>query len=248
MPFCKSARIVLASDSDQSVTGIKVTVDSVAAAPPASSGYFHAWWHEGNPTRLHRDYTVLQTRGHAQYVGAVLVMSSVNYDPTKLHEVQRLYLDGDAKFCIDSNRTLVNASTNTEEDFMWGGYDIVAFDKVFSYPANGYPLNDIDAKDHSVMYRFHLSHLVPYYRFFRFELEHGPEGNVSSNYSSTAFNYQVNTPALEMTDQLHLSDSQSEQSNAYSPGKVVWLVCRNLPFEADQQLIFNDAYISDPKN
>jgi D-arabinan exo alpha-(1,3)/(1,5)-arabinofuranosidase (non-reducing end) len=248
MPFFKSARIVLANDSDQPVTGIEVTVDSVAGAPPGSSGYFHAWWHEENPTRMHRDYTVLHTRGHGQYVGAVLVMSSVNYDPAKIHEVQRLYLEGDARFYIDGNRTLVNAGTGTEEYFMWGGYDIVAFDKVFSYPANGYPLHAIDAEDHSVMYRFHLSDLVPFYRSFRFELEHGPEGNVPSDYSSTAFYYQVNAPALEMADQLDPRDSESEQSHAYSPGKVAWQGCRNLPFEGDRQIVFHDAYESDLKN
>jgi D-arabinan exo alpha-(1,3)/(1,5)-arabinofuranosidase (non-reducing end) len=247
MPYFKSARIILANDSDQPVNRIKVTVDSVAGGPPASSGYFHAWWHEENPTRMHRDYTVLETRGHGQYVGAVLVMSSVNYSPARIHEVQRLYLEGDARFYIDGNRTMVNAGTGTEEYFMWGGYDIVAFDKVFSYAANGYPFHDIDAQDHSVMYRFHLGDLVPYYRSFRFELEHGPEGNVPSNYSSTAFYYQVNTPALEMTDQVDPADSESEKSHAYSPGKVVWRGCRNLPFEGDRQIVFDDAYKADLK-
>ncbi len=247
MPFFKSARIVLANDSDQPISGVEVTVDSVAGAPPASSGYFHAQWHEANPTRMHRDYTVLQTRGHGQYVGAVLVMSSVNYDPAKRHEVQRMYLEGDARFYIDGNRTLVNGSTGTEEYFMWGWYDLVSMDKVFSYPVNGYPVHDIDAQDHSVMYRFQLSDMVPYYRSFRFVLEHGPEGNIPSNYSSTAFYYQVNTPVLEMTDQLTM-DPQSKQAHAYSPGKVVWQGCRNLPFEGDRQIVFNNAYIADMKN
>jgi D-arabinan exo alpha-(1,3)/(1,5)-arabinofuranosidase (non-reducing end) len=248
MPFFKSARIVLTNDSDQPVTGIKVTVDTVAGAPPASSGHFHAQWREENPTRMHHDYTVLQTRGHGQYVGAVLVMSSVNYDPAKIHEVQRTYLEGDAHFYIDGNRTPVNAGTGTEEYFMWGGYDIVAFDRIFSYPANGYPLHDIDAQDHTVMYRFHLSDPVPYYRSFRFTLEHGPEGNIPSNYSSTAFYYQVDSPALVMTDQLAMGDPGSEQAHAYAAGNAVWQGCRNLPFEGDRQIVFNDAFIADLKN
>jgi hypothetical protein len=248
MPFYKSARVELVNESDTPLSGVEVTVNTVAGPPPASSAYFHAQWREENPTLPYHDYTVLETRGHGHYVGAVLVMSSVNYNPAKRGEVQRWYLEGDARFYIDANRTFVNASTGTEEYFMWGWYDLVVMDKVFSFPANGYPVHDIDSQDNTVMYRFHLSDLVPYYRSFRFALEHGPEGNLPANYSSTAFYYQVDTPSLEMTDQLTLGDSQSEQAHAYSPGKVVWQGCRDLPFEGDRQIVFTNAYKADAKN
>jgi hypothetical protein len=175
-------------------------------------------------------------------------MSSVNYNPAKRGEVQRWYLEGDARFYIDGNRTFVNASTGTEEYFMWGWYDLVVMDKVFSFPANGYPVHDIDSQDHTVMYRFHLSDLVPYYQSFRFALEHGPQGNIPSHYSSTAFYYQVDTPSLQMSDQLSLGDAESERSHAYSPSQVGWQGCRDLPFEGDRQIVFTDTYKADLKN
>ena len=85
-----------------------------------------------------------------------------------------------------------------------------------------------------MMYRSHLSDVIPYYRSFRYALEHGPEGNLPTNYSSTAFYYQVDKPSLEMTDQLALGDPQSIESHAYSAEKVAWQGCRDLPFEGDR--------------
>jgi len=247
MPFFKSARIELENDSDIPFSNIEVTVDLVAGTPPPSSAYFHAQWREEDPTIPYHDFTVLETRGHGHYVGAVLVLSTVHYDPAKRSEVQRWHLEGDARFFIDDNRTPFTASTGTEDYYMGGWYDIWSLDRVFSSASNGYPVHDIDSQDHSVNYRFHLGDLVPYYRSFRFTMEHGPEGNLPANYSGTAFYYQVDTPSLILTDQLTITDPQSEKSHAYSPGKVVWQGCRDLPFEGDRQFVFTNAYKADLK-
>ena len=247
MPFFQSARIELVNESDIPLSGVQLTVNTVAGSPPRSSAYFHAKWHEENPTVPYRDYSVLETRGHGHFVGAVLVMSSVSYDATRRDQVQRSYLEGDARFYIDDNRTFANASTGTEEYPLWGGYDLEPGDKVFSFAVNGYPVHDIDSQDNTVMYRFHLSDLVPYYRSFRFALEHGPEGEVPSHYSSTAFFYQVNSTSLELTDQLAVEDRESEQSHHFSPGEVVWHGCRDLPFEGDRQIVYTSAYKGDMK-
>jgi hypothetical protein len=248
MPFFKSARIELANESDTPVPDVQVTVHTVAGAPPPSSAYFHAQWREENPALPHHDYTVLETRGHGHYVGAVLVISSVQYDPTKREEVQRWNLEGDSRFYIDDNRTFATASTGTEDYYMGGWYDVWFMDKVLTLPANGYPVHDIDSQDHSVMYRFHLTDFVPYYRSFRFAMEHGPEGELPAHHSGTAFFYQVDNPALLLTDQLNILDAQSEQAHAYSPGKVVWQGCRDLPFEGDRQSLFTNVYQADVKN
>ena len=248
MPFFKSARIDLVNESDAPLSAVEVTVSTVAGLPPPASAYFHAQWREENPTLPYHDYTMLETRGHGHYVGAVLVMSSVNYNPAKRGEGQRWYLEGDARFYIDGNRTFANAGTGTEDYYLGGWYDVGTMDKVCSLPVNGCPVHDIDAQDNTVVYRFHLSDLVPYYQAFRFALEHGPEGNIPTHYSGTAFFYQVDTPSLQMTDQLDMGDSQSEQSHAYSPGKVVWQGCRDLPFEGDRQIVFTHAYKADLRN
>lgn len=248
MPFFKSARIELVNESDNLISGVEVSVDTVAGAPAPASAYFHAQWREENPTRPHHDYMVLETRGHGHYVGAVLVLSSVNYDPARRDKVQRWYLEGDARFYIDDNRTLANGSTGTEDYFMGGWYDVGSMDKVFSSAANGCPVHDVDSQDHTVVYRFHLSDLIPYYRSFRFAMEHGPEGELPTNYSSTAFYYQVDPPSLQLTDQLNLDDSSEAKSHAYTAGNIAWQGCRDLPFEGDRQIVFNNAYKADLKN
>jgi hypothetical protein len=248
MPFFKSARIDLVNESDTPIPDVEVTVHTVAGAPPASSGYFHAQWREENPAIPHHDYTVVETRGHGHYVGTVQVISSVRYDPAKRGENQRWNLEGDSRFYIDDNRTFASASTGTEDYYMGGWYDVWFMDKTLSSPVNGLPVHDIDSQDHIVFYRFHLNDFVPYYRSFRFAMEHGPEGELPANHSGTAFFYQVDTPALLMTDQLSIADPQSEQAHAYSPGKVVWQGCRDLPFEGDRQSLFARECKADVKN
>lgn len=253
MPFYRSGRMVLLNETGLPLDHVKVSVRVAPGTPEPDRGYFHASWHDENPALVHRDYTVLETRGHGRFVGAVLVMSSVNFDPADHHVGQRGYLEGDARFYIDDNRTFANVSTGTEEYFLWGFYDIARWDSVFSYAVNGYPVHDIDSQDNSVMYRFHLSELVPYYRSFRFALEHGGEGTGTeaaqpSHYSGTAFYYQRDEPALSMTDKLVMGDAASRQFHAYHAGNTVWKGCRDLPFEGDRQALFTRAFIADQKD
>lgn len=248
MPFEKSARFELVNESDIPLSGVAVTIHVVKSAPATNSGYFHALWHEEDPTRPYRDYTVLETTGYGKYVGAVLVMSSVHFDPAKTDKNQRLFLEGDARFYIDDNRTFANAGTGTEEYFLWGGYDLLPGDQVFNFPVSGYPFHDIDTQDHTVMYRFHLSDWVPYYRSFLFALEHGDEGEVPSHYSSTAFFYQRGEPVLDITDMMTFGDAQSEQAHSYQFGNVLWGGSRILPFEGDRQIVYNKSLINDQKN
>ncbi len=252
MPFYHSARIELRNESGTLVDHLKVVVNFVSGGPDPHDGYFHAQWREENPTIVHRDYTVLETRGHGRFMGAVLILSSVRFNPAQKRPGQRGYLEGDARFYIDDNRTFANASTGTEEYFLWGFYDIARWDSVFSYPVNGYPVHDTDSEDNSVMYRFHLGDMVPYYRSFRFALEHGGEGAGNeaaqpSHYSGTAFYYQREQPVLSMTDKLVIGDDSSRAAHAYRAQKITWKGCRDLPFEGDRQALFTRAYIADSK-
>lgn len=247
MPYFRSARIELVNDSDTPVSQVELSVHSIASPPDPSSAYFHAFWHQENPTLPYHDYTVVESRGHGHYVGAVFVFSSVNYNPARQNEGQRWYLEGDARFYIDDNRTLVGASTGSEDYYHGGWYDVWTLDKVISAPATGNPVHDIDSQDHTVAYRFHLADPVPYYRSFRFAMEHGPEGNLPTNYSSTAFYYQVDAPMLELTDRFSLDDLQGRRSHAYSSDHVVWQGCRDLPFEGDRQILFTKAYREDAR-
>ncbi len=148
----------------------------------------------------------------------------------------RGYLEGDARFYIDDNRTPLVASTGTEEYFNWGWYDLPKHDSVFQYPTHGYPVHVVDDQDHSVMYRFHFSEVVPFYRAFRFALEHGPVGTWPANYSSTAFFYQRESPRLALTDEIDVGDAASEQAHAYRCEGAREEKRYLLPYEGSYQL------------
>ena len=229
MPFWKSARIRLVNRSSEQPVQVEYAVGYSEHAYPASAGYFHARWRQENPVRFMEDYTVLDTRGHGHFVGCVLTMSAFQ---------GRGHLEGDARLYIDDSRTPIVAGTGTEEYFNWGWYDMLPHDRVFSYPLHGYPVHAIDDQDDTVMYRFHIPDLVPYYRSFKFGLEHGGIGQVSGNYSGTAFFYQREEPLLVLTDELDVGSEDSERQHQYrnSSDLLSWSGSRVLPYEGSHQL------------
>ncbi len=111
-----------------------------------------------------------------------------------------MFLEGDARFYVDDAKSFLCGSTGTEEYFNWGWYDMPPKDEVFAYPTHGYTEHTRDSEDHSTMYRFHLTDSVPYYRSFRFDLEHGPEGEIVADYESVAFLYHSDECALTLCD------------------------------------------------
>ena len=236
MPFWRSARIDLMNVSSQEAIQVEYVVGYSPQAYPANSGYFHAKWRQENPVRVGEDYVVMETRGHGHYVGCVLTMSSVYRNSPYGKPHVRGYLEGDARLYIDDSRAPIVASTGTEEYFNWGWYDLLPHDVAFSYPIHGYPVHAIDDQDHTVMYRFHLSDLVPYYRSFKFELEHGGDGRAIANYSGTAFYYQRNELALVATDELDVGDEKSEQEHQYACKEPVWQGRRIVPYEGSYQI------------
>ncbi len=233
MPFWKSANIRLVNSRSQQPVQVEYAVSYSQRPYAPNAGYFHARWHQENPVGIMEDYKVLDTRGHGHFVGCVLTMSSVYYASQG-----RGHLEGDARLYIDDSRTPVVAGTGTEEYFNWGWYDMVPHDEVFSYPLHGYPLHAIDDQDHTVMYRFHIPDLVPYYRSFKFELEHGGIGHVPANYSGTAFFYQREEPLLVLTDELDVGSEDSEREHRYrsSSDLLCWKGSKVLPYEGSHQL------------
>ncbi len=235
MPFWHSAQVQLVNRSCPEDIRVEYAVRFSPRAYPNESGYFYAKWHHENPVPIGRDYTVLETRGHGHFVGCVLTMSSIHAQSVGGQSTARGHLEGDARLYVDDSRTPVVAGTGTEEYFNWGWYDLLPHDSVFSYPMHGYPVHALDDQDHTVMYRFHLSDLVPYYRSFKFDLEHGGVGHIPANYSGTAFFYQRDEPALVLTDELDVGHAESEREHQYSVQGQVWEGRRILPYEGSSQ-------------
>lgn len=236
MPFWKSARIEIVNRSHDEAVEFAYEVDHHDKPYPDAAGYFFAMHREETPLRHRQDYCILDITGRGHYVGCVVTMSSVHRDSPYNTELFRGYLEGDARFYVDGNRTPFVASTGTEEYFNWGWYDLLKHDGVFAYPTHGYPLHVGGPVDHSVMYRFHAGEVVPFHRAFRFDLEHGPAGNVPGHYSSTAFYYLRPEPSLLLTDELDLGDAASEKAHDYSCAGNTRKERRIAPYEGAYQL------------
>jgi len=246
MPFWKAAHIELANFSAASVEGVEWEIGLDEATMPLDSGYFRAWYRHEDGTIPHRDYTILDVRGHGTYVGCVMRMSSRMLNRA-VGFVQRHYLEGDARLYVDDARAFLSGSTGTEEYFNWGWYDVLPKDEPFAFPTHGYVEHARDIHDHTTMYRFHVADPVPYYRSFRFDIEHGPEGEIPSDYGSVAFHYHRDDAALVLTDALDVSDRESERAHRYGAcgdatggaarRGILWEGRRTLVHEGNDQVL-----------
>jgi hypothetical protein len=110
-------------------------------------------------------------------------------------------------------------------------------DKPFSFPTHGYTEHSRDINDHSTMYRFHFSDSIPYYRSFRFDIEHGPHGTWPSDYESVAFFYHRENSMLVLTDHLDIGSEESRQRHGYRADEICRRERRTLPFEGNAQVM-----------
>jgi hypothetical protein len=237
MPYWSEARLELFNNLLSEEIEVEYEIGLSEEPYPDSACWFRALWRSEGPLRPGEDYCVLDVRGEGHYVGCVLTLSSYYQSPRGIPEIDRGFLEGDARFYVDGNRTPFIASTGTEEYFNWGWYDVLPHDKPFVYPTHGYPLHMVERDDTSVMYRFHWGDVAPFSRSFRFDLEHGPEGTTLASYSGTAFFYQKSfEPRLVLTDELDVGDDESEQHHAYTWKGEGMVDRRTLPYEGSYQL------------
>lgn len=241
MPFWNRARIQLVNYSPIKFNGIEYKINIAENHYPFHTGYFHALYHREDGTVQDRDYTVSQVRGIGKYVGCVVRMSSRGLDK-RLKTVQRMYLEGDARFYIDDSKAFLCGGTGTEEYFNWGWYDVSGKDQVFTFPTHGYVEHVRDIEDHTTMYRFHIIDYIPYYRSFKFMLEHGPEGRNIADYSSVSFHYHRDESALVLLGQLDIGNVESETLYGYRTSNIVWEGKKALIYEGNDQVI--DKYLS----
>jgi len=236
MPFWSSAKIELLNMAGKTAENVSWEIGvSGRKYQPDESGHFWAIYRQEDGTLNHRDYIVAEMRGTGKFVGCVMRLSS-RRNPDK-RGFQRGFLEGDARFYIDDSKAFVSASTGTEEYFNWGWYDLSPHDEVFTFPTHGYPEHTRDVNDHSTMYRFHITDYVPYYRSFRFEIEHGPHGTWPSNYRSVAFFYHHPKQVLLLTDKIDVGSDVSEKEHNYHAKKIIRKERKTLPYEGNTQVI-----------
>ena len=182
MPFAKSARIAIvnAGFSAKRVSGsVKYQLIPIDRS---LSGYFHAVYHETNPTRYGEWHPILHERGKGRYIGTILEIPHIS---------QWCSLEGNPRFVIDS--TLANSFefTGTEDYFDGGWY---FRDGIFSLPFAGcinYPDN---------LYRFQVLDAVDFTKSIDVDIQHGNNNDVHEDYRSLAFYYLHHTPFLSNLD------------------------------------------------
>ncbi|MFX0100407.1 MAG: DUF2961 domain-containing protein [Candidatus Hodarchaeota archaeon] len=235
MPFWKDARIELENDSETTEATVAWEIGISQVAYPNAAGYFLAIHRKVDGTLSHRDYIFSDLRGTGRYIGCVARMSSRK---NPISGPQRSHLEGDARFYIDDTMAPTSGSTGTEEYFNWGWYDMLPFDQLFSFPTHGYVEHVRDFQDHSTMYRLHVNDYAPYYRAFRFAIEHGPEGMSPSCYESVAFHYHRLQQSLVLTDVIDVDlNGDSEDQHKYTESGGMERYKRVLHHEGGQQVL-----------
>ena len=227
MPFADGALIELANMTGTGIRGVEWEAGISEACYGEGAGRFAAVYRREDNVLPGRDYTFLDVRGSGKYVGCVMRASSRQMEDGRT-PIARMYLEGDARFYVDDARAFLCGSTGSEEYFLWGWYDMPPKDEPFAFPTHGYTEHVRNLQDHSTMYRFHVSDPIPFCRSFRFEIEHGPEGETPADYSSVAFCYLSPKQTLRLTGAVEATDCASE-------GKVWEGECR-LFYEGNDQI------------
>lgn len=189
MPFAAKAQVELINSSSTGVAGqlgLTWAPDNAWAkrlGPGGQFGYFHAFGHSGQ-TRPGRYWTFLQTRGTGTFMGVTLTMRGP--DPS-------LYLEGNERGYVDEARQPQLQGTGTEDFFDGGWY---FWDFLFTLPLSGYTNHATSSVGACLTptcktaYRLMIADAVPFSHSILYEIQHGPQNNVSAIYSSTAYWYQ----------------------------------------------------------
>jgi hypothetical protein len=216
MPFSSAARIDLTNDGDKPLIAYFYIDYELYDHPLDHVGLFHAQWRRQNPTdgwgddsrRFPQDpayrsevwstsnpdgdanYVILEAQGRGHYVGC-----NLNVDCFQRSK-NDWYGEGDDMIFIDGDTSPTLHGTGTEDYFNTSWCPT----QEFSAPYHGLPLTSGTEEwpfrgKHS-MYRFHIPDPVHFQQSIRVTIEHGHANNLSNDYSSTAYWYQME-PHLE---------------------------------------------------
>lgn len=200
MPYDKKADVELVYlKNEQNVSkeisfNVKVYYNEVKRK--TDEGKLYAKWRREIDPEHGKPYTILETKGHGQYVGTILQAQGLNSGITS-------FFEGDDSCTIDGVLRLHGTGS---EDFFNGGWYALPdrWDQAFSLPVHGclgysIPLARTGA------YRFYIPDKVSFKESFQLTIEHGPVGNkVPVDYTSVAFYYcdrppaENNVPPLEL--------------------------------------------------
>lgn len=181
MPFESHARIEIANDTRQDITGLfyQVNYQKFEGALELDVAYFHASWNRSVKTDYDSNYRLLEAEGRGHIIGANLSLQS--YDQSFS------YLGGDEMIFVDGEKTPSIRGTGTE-DFFSGGMDFT--EHRHAGPYSGLILKN-DSLGAIAAYRLFIPDPIPFKKNIIMTIEHGPSNKTVADYSSTVYWYQM---------------------------------------------------------
>jgi len=195
MPFSSRALVQLTNEGNGVVDPLfyQVTYRELDEQP-ATELRFHAGWNRENPTTAGTPYTILDTTGRGNYVGARLDMQNrQQWIPGSLAKAIFPYglgfgmLEGPEHIFIDGESEASISGTGTEDYFNAGWYFLTGR---FSAPTHGCTMRNW-VTGRASAYRFHVDVPVPFTESIRVTMDHGMNSVVETDYSSVAYWYQT---------------------------------------------------------
>ena len=178
MPYSEGARLELINMSDMPISHIYFNIQYQEVGEVESTR-FHAQWKRDNPTKLDRNYSILEAEGIGHYMGCLLNMQS--YVKGSL-----VFLEGDEMIYIDGESEPSIYGTGTEDYFQGAWYFL---NGEFSAPFHGLTLFDRENARVSA-YRHHVPDPISFNKSIKVTIEHCHGNILQEDYSSLAYWYQ----------------------------------------------------------
>lgn len=142
MPFKENALITITNESDSDLDWFFYQIDfTIGDKISKNDGRFHASFNRENPTKLGRDFSILETNGaRGVYLGCVLGVRPLSNGWCG---------EGEVKMFIDDDNKYPTICGTGMEDYIGAAWGL----KAHSASAQGAPLVE---SDYLSMYRFHM--------------------------------------------------------------------------------------------
>lgn len=227
MPFRDNATVELVNDSGVPITDGSAEITSGPGQMDEDAGYFHAT-HKSGRTQPGQDWNFLEASGAGTFYGVTHSMrgrippgtANDSQQPQSLdtrEANQRNYLEGDERFYVDGKSSPAWHGTGTEDLYEGGWYFRDGI--TFGMPLAGNPSHEVNGDgcqyDCTGAYRLLVGDAVPFSDGGEFGIEHGPENDEPSDYSSTAYWYGGKQPEQRTTDEVDVADPVSRDQHGY---------------------------------
>lgn len=182
MPF-KKARIEIENRGLEEIQSLYYIIGYYTEVETEDMLRFHAIWNRERQTRLGEPYLIFKGNGRGLYVGTYLYMRGLSSKKPIIGGLG--FLEGNVTFVVDGH--VAYSSTGTEDYFLSGWYFAGG---TFNGPFHGL-LHKDEERGEIAAYRFHILDPIPFNEYIEVFAPHGEFNEVSADYCSVAYWYQL---------------------------------------------------------